>query len=112
MKYFKYSEFDQEGMEGSGGTYMDTRFLQYLDALREKCGFPIIISSGYRTPEYNAQVSSTGFTGPHTTGKAADIAISRGQADKLLEMVYDMGCFTGKGFNQKGDGRFIHADKC
>ena len=89
---------------------MDRRFLDYLDALRHKCGFPFIVTSGYRTPEYNNKVSSTGLTGPHTTGKAADIAVSRQNADKVLEMVYDMGCFTGKGINQKGEGRFIHLD--
>ena len=110
LRYFTYNEFNQKGMEGTGEIYMDRTFLSYLDALRHKCGFPLIVASGYRTPKYNDEVSSTGFTGPHTTGKAADIAVSRGNADKLLEMVYDMGCFTGKGLNQKGEGRFIHLD--
>ena len=53
MKYFKYSEFDQKGLLGSGKEHMNQEFLDALDDLREVCGFPIIISSGYRTPEYN-----------------------------------------------------------
>lgn len=110
MKYFTFSEFDQKGIGGSGEIYMDRTFLSYLDALRHKCGFPLVVTSGYRTPEYNNKVSSTGLAGPHTTGKAADLAVSRGNADKMFEMVYDMGCFTGKGVNQKGEGRFIHLD--
>ena len=110
MRHFTYAEFDQKGAPGTGELYMDRRFLSYLDALRHKCKFPFVISSGYRSPEYNNEVSGTGFDGPHTTGKAADILVSRQNADKLLEMVYDMGCFTGKGINQKGEHRFIHLD--
>lgn len=110
MRYFTYSEFDQKGMEGSGEIYMDRRFLSYLDALRHKCGFPFIVTSGYRTPEYNARISSTGLTGPHTTGKAADIAVARGNAYTLLQHAMDLDCFRGIGINQKGKGRFIHLD--
>jgi len=110
MRYFTYAEFDQKGVEGSGEIHMDRRFLQYLDALRHKCGFPFIISSGYRSPEYNARVSSTGLTGPHTSGKAADVSVSRENAYRVLENAFELGCFTGIGINQKGEGRFIHLD--
>ena len=110
MRYFTYSEFDQKGIEKSGELHMDRRFLDYLDALRHKCGFPFIVTSGYRSPEYNARISNTGLTGPHTTGKAADIAVSRGNAYTLLKHAMDLDCFTGIGIQQKGDGRFIHLD--
>lgn len=110
MRYFTYAEFDQKGEEGSGQLFMDYLFLTSLDALRHKCGFPFVVTSGYRTPEYNNQVSTTGYDGPHTTGKAADILVSRSNADIVLEKAYEMGCFTGKGIHQKGDNRFIHLD--
>ena len=110
MRYFLYSEFDQKGLVGSGKEHMDTTFLANLDALRHKCGFPFIITSGYRSPEYNDRVSSTGLTGPHTTGKAADIACSRENAYTILDKALEMGCFNGIGLNQKGDSRFIHLD--
>jgi len=108
MEYFEYSEFDQKGLPGSGEEFMDIWFLEKLNILRGKCGFPIIITSGYRSPEYNADVSSTGLTGPHTTGKAADIAVDRGNAYCLLS--HAMNRFGGIGINQKGDDRFIHLD--
>lgn len=98
------------GLAGSGEEHMDRSFLANLDALRHKCGFPFIITSGYRTPEYNNQISSTGFTGAHTTGKAADIAVSRENAYTVLKNAFEMDCFTGIGINQKGDKRFIHLD--
>ena len=110
MKYFDYSEFDQEGLAGSGKRYMCSKFLDQLDELRDRYGQPIIITSGYRSPEYNNKVSSTGLTGAHTTGKAVDIAVSRQDAYKLLQIVFDMGVFTGVGIQQKGSGRFIHLD--
>ena len=112
MRYFLHSEFDQKDgkLPNSGKEFMDTTFLNNLDALRHRCGFPFIINSGYRSPEYNAKVSKTGLTGAHTTGLAADIAVSRENAYTVLREAFAMGCFTGIGINQKGDNRFIHVD--
>lgn len=110
MRFFTYAEFNQKGLEGSGREFMDPYFLANIDALRYRCGFPLVITSGYRSPEYNNQVSGTGHTGPHTTGKAADIAVSRENAYTLLRIAFDMECFTGIGVKQSGDGRFIHLD--
>ena len=110
MRYFLHSEFDQKGLEGSGKEFMDYVFINNLDVLRHKCGFPFIISSGYRSPEYNNEVSTTGLTGAHTTGRAADILVSRSNAYTVLRNAFEMGCFEGIGVNQKGDKRFIHLD--
>lgn len=110
MRYFIHSEFDQKGMSGSGEQFMDGTFLVNLDALRHRCGFPFVVSSGYRTPEYNNEISTTGFTGPHTTGKACDVLVSRSNAYEVLRNAFAMGCFNGIGVNQKGDARFIHLD--
>lgn len=110
MRYFTYEEFDQKGLPGSGKQFMDKYFLASLDSLRHKCGFPFVITSGYRSPEYNNEISGTGFTGPHTTGKAADIAVSRDRAFELLQCAMEINYFTGIGINQKGDRRFIHLD--
>ncbi len=106
MQYFTYNEFDQKDLEGSGEEYMDRPFLDKLDRLRDKCGFPFIITSGYRTPIYNNDVSTTGFDGPHTTGKAADISVDTKQAYILMENALKMDCFYGIGV---GRG-FMHLD--
>lgn len=81
-----------------------------LQALRTAYGKPITITSGYRSPEHNTLVSVTGRTGPHTTGKACDIAVARADAWALLRLICADGRFTGIGINQKGAGRFIHID--
>ena len=106
MRYFEWSEFDQRGYEGSGQEHMNVIFLTHIDVLRDKCGFPFIVNSGYRSPEFNNRVSTTGFNGPHTTGKAADIAVNTTEAFILIDNAIKMGVFTGIGV---GKG-FIHLD--
>lgn len=84
-------------------------FMERVQRLRDLVGFTLPVSSGARCPEYNAKVSKTGQTGPHTTGRAIDFAVRGKQAFVLVAML--QGCsFTGIGVQQKGDGRFIHGD--
>lgn len=87
-------------------------FLDLLEKLRGKIGIPLYITSGYRCPMHNDFVSHTGLSGPHTTGKAVDIAISYESAFLLVDYATELG-FTGIGVNQRGliDERFIHLDK-
>lgn len=90
---------------------MDNDFMSSLVLIRRLAGFPFIVTSAYRTPEHNAEISTTGLIGPHTTGKAADILISGERAFTLLKLALTNG-FTGIGIKQKGPykGRFIHLD--
>ena len=111
-KYFKPEEFKCKcGECQDDGTNMSPQFVQKLDELREHCGFPVVISSGYRCPEYNNKISKTGLNGPHTTGKAVDILVSGRKARKLVGIAIALG-FTGIGVSQKGrhEKRFIHLD--
>ena len=92
---------------------MDQQFMDLLEAVRTDPDWdrPMKVSSAYRCPAHNDSVSSTGFNGPHTTGKAIDIQISGAEAHLLLgvAMGYD---FSGIGIAQKGPhaSRFIHLD--
>lgn len=88
---------------------MDADFVARLDALRDSYGLPMTVTSGYRCPVHNQRVSTTGAAGPHTTGKAVDIAVSGRNAYALLRLAYEYG-FTGIGINQKGASRFVHLD--
>lgn len=106
-KHFKIDEFKCPCP--CGRNEMDSKFVDLLDELREVCGFALPVTSGYRCPKHNAEVSSTGLTGPHTTGRAADFGVSGKQAYELLTWAVRMG-FTGIGVNQKGASRFIHLD--
>lgn len=90
---------------------MDMEFMNRLQSLRELCNFPLSISSGFRCLKHNAEVSSTGDSGPHTTGMAVDILISGEKAHQLLKNALRLG-FTGIGISQKGEHgkRYIHVD--
>jgi zinc D-Ala-D-Ala carboxypeptidase len=105
-RHFELSEF---ACRHCNQNLIDHVFVTELDDLRHNLGFPLVISSGYRCPEHNAKVSSTGRTGPHTTGRAVDIAVSHARAYDVLQAAMMMR-FTGIGINQKGGSRFIHLD--
>lgn len=96
---------------GCGQANMQPNFMKKLIALREYLEFPFTITSAYRCPQYNDKVSSTGKQGPHTTGRAIDIAVFGEQAYQLLRYAP---CFqfTGMGVKQTGSHtqRFIHID--
>ena len=107
--------FSKEELQCRCGQYcgyscpMDSDFMQRLDDLRERYGKSLRVTSGYRCPEHNSNVSSTGASGPHTSGKAIDFGVSRGDGHALLEIAMSMN-FSGIGIAQKGSGRFIHLD--
>lgn len=107
MKYFTASEFDCSCCRRNE---MNEQFLAELDELRARYGKPLVVSSGYRCPTHNQRVSSTGATGPHVQGLAADLRVDRENAVKLLEIAMSMS-FTGFGVSQKGIVRFIHIDR-
>lgn len=102
LKYFKLSEFD---CAHTGKNEMDKQFLHLLDYCREECGFPFLITSGYRDKTHPIEVSKT-VTGTHNQGIAADIACYG--SDKRYKIVYkalELG-FTGIGVAKT----FIHLD--
>lgn len=107
---FLFGEFECHC--GCGGNEMAHEFIDKLQRLRDLCGFALIVNSGYRCPDHNARVSSTGRGGPHTTGRATDLRLDRKRAYIALEYALSMGEFTGVGLAQKGEtlSRFIHLD--
>lgn len=111
LDWSKYPNFSEREMacRHCGRADMDPMFMRVLQALRDELGFPLVISSGYRCPEHNASVSTTGRDGPHTTGRAADIKI-HGHRARLL--IAHAGFFSGIGVKQNGPHaqRFIHLD--
>ena len=78
-----------------------------LDLLQEARNIlgPLQLTSFYRCPSHNDSVSSTGPTGPHTTGSAVDLHVSNSQHRKLL-IDYFTNKVTGLGIAKS----FIHID--
>ena len=110
-RYFSYETDPKLACSCCGERGMDPDFMDALDDFRHATGIPMAISSGYRCPQYNSQVSSTGSDGPHTTGRAVDIQLVGDKVFYVLKLLEDFG-FTGIGLAQKGkhSSRFLHID--
>lgn len=110
-KYFIPGELKCRcGVCKSNGTEMDIGFMTALEELREMCKFPFVLTSAFRCPSHNNTVSTTGYKGPHTTGKAVDISADGKQAFILLENIFKQGAFKRIGINRKKGSGFIHVD--
>ena len=83
-------------------------FLYILNVIREQCGFPLPVTSGYRCDKHPAEARKT-RKGAHSRGLAVDIAVSHERAHRLVEVAISQG-IPRIGINQKGEGRFIHLD--
>jgi zinc D-Ala-D-Ala carboxypeptidase len=90
---------------------MSDHFMFDLIAIREKLPFPLLISSGFRCPAHNNDVSTTEASGPHTMGLAVDIRIAGIDARVLVDAAVKHE-FWGIGIKQHGarGRRFIHLD--
>ena len=80
MKFFQIEEFD---CQHTGNNEMDPYFLERLDNLRLVCGFPFIITSGYRDPSHPIEAKKS-KPGTHAQGIACDIKITNANQRYLL----------------------------
>lgn len=100
--FFKRSDFD---CQQTGENRMEDEFIHKLDALREKCGWPFFVTSGYRDPSHSIERKKS-KGGTHTMGIAADIRVTNGkQRHEIVKHAMAMG-FTGIGIAKT----FVHVD--
>ena len=98
MKYFEESEFSEFNK-------MDPVLLAMLDDLREEYGYPIKLTSTYRSPDHPIEAKKS-KPGEHTYGAAVDIACIGGEATfKLVKAAIEIG-FTRIGISRKNN--FVH----
>lgn len=89
----------------TGAQGIQDSFLERLDELRHRCGFPFRITSGYRSPEHPEEASKK-TPGRHSEGIAADIEVDNGyQRAIIIREALKMG-FSGLGVGKY----FIHVD--
>ncbi len=98
MKYFNESEFNEFEK-------MDPKLLEKLDQLRETYGYPIKLTSTYRSSSHPIEAKKT-KPGEHAYGAAVDIACVGGEATfKLVKAAIEVG-FTRIGISRKNN--FVH----
>jgi uncharacterized protein YcbK (DUF882 family) len=81
MRYFQRGEFVSPD---TGEEQMSITLVQFLDALRDYCGIPLVINSGFRSPAHNAAVGGAPDSA-HLRGLAVDVrCISSFTRHKIL----------------------------
>tara|TARA_B100000029_G_scaffold5246_1_gene5835 strand:+ start:293 stop:682 length:390 start_codon:yes stop_codon:yes gene_type:complete len=95
---------DEVKCQHCGELKIDEELMDLIQDARDTLG-PLRITSGYRCSEHNNNISSTGPSGPHTTGKAIDIAAKSSQQRKEL-IDYFATKVSGLGIAKS----FIHID--
>lgn len=104
MKYFQPIEF-YNCKPSCSIDDCDKSSLERLDRAREIAGIPFVLSSAYRSPEYDKSKGRSG-RGAHTEGKAFDIVCKDDRSRWLI--VFSA---LAVGFKRIGIGRnFIHID--
>ena len=102
MRYFQLKDFN---CQETGNNEMCSDFLDKLDELRHVCGFPFIITSGYRDKTHSIEARKA-KAGTHAQGIASDIRINNGnEAYEIIKNAQSMG-FNGIGVAKT----FIHVD--
>jgi len=103
MKHFRLEEFN---CTHTNKNEMDHEFLVKLDELRERVGFPFIITSGYRDATHPAEArKAEPGTGTHCQGIAADIKVSNGF--ERMNIVHEA---IKMGFSIGVARTFVHVD--
>jgi zinc D-Ala-D-Ala carboxypeptidase len=89
---------------GTGKLSVSDGLLGKLDILRGRLGFPLIVSSVFRSPYFNSKVGGSPRSF-HLFGLAADISIINQDRNLIHRLAKDLG-FTGFGFYRS----FLHVD--
>jgi len=95
---------------GCGTNDIKDDIINLAQELRDACGFPLAVTSGYRCAKHPIEARKASV-GSHGKGLAADFGVTGREAKILLREALKRSA-GGVGVNQKGDhsGRFIHID--
>ena len=102
---FKHFSRDEFACSHTGNNEIQDKFIEMLDILRENCGFPFVITSGYRDPSHPDEISKE-QPGTHSKVIASDNYVSDGsQRRSIIENAIAIG-FGGIGVATG----FVHVD--
>ena len=103
-KYFSKAKFRcRETQENN----VSEDLILALDTLRECVGFPLIVTSGFRSVNHSAEINKPNGPGTHARGIAADLKVTNGfERMNIVHEALKMGVFTGIGVHKN----FIHLD--
>lgn len=96
--------------DGTDRILISDALVELLQAIRDRFGAPVIISSGYRTSAHDKRVGGSG-SGYHTKGMAADIYISQIPPVKIAAFAQSqLGKMGGVECGAYSSGGYVHVD--
>lgn len=97
------------GKCNSTGHEMNEAFMNKIVLARRIYAKPLFISSAYRCPQYNEQISKSSSEGEHTKGEAIDFSIALEDAYRFIGICLRLD-FLRIGIKQSGpiESRFVH----
>lgn len=118
MSYFTISELTRSATAQSRGidntptpavrAKLQDLITNCLNPIRRLYGRPIIVSSGYRSPQLNAAVGGVANS-QHTTGEAADLVpASGGSLAGIFRAAVQWGNYDQLIIEQKGNSKWVH----
>ncbi len=103
--HFYISEFVcKDPDEIQGKVFIEMELIERLECFRLLIKKPLIVTSGYRTPEWNHRVNGSPKS-RHILGQAADIKMNSYDKERIMVFAVHAG-FKGIGFYDT----FIHLD--
>lgn len=118
MQYFTINELTRSATASGQGidntptpeirAKLETLITGCLDPIRRIYGKPIIVTSGYRSPELNAAVGGVANS-QHTKGEAADLVpASGGSLAGIFRAAVQFGNYDQLIIEQKGNSKWVH----
>ena len=102
---FRYFQIEDFACQETGENGIKPEFVLALDDLRHECGFPFVVTSGFRSKDHSIEKTKK-VGGRHTRGDAADIQVTNGlQRMALVSKALEHG-FKGIGVAKS----FVHLD--
>ena len=93
--------------DGQDFVAVDPRLVELLENIRKRCGAPVVITSGYRTPSYNRTLKGSAAQSKHLFGMAADIKVKGYSPEQIAAIAEDfLGSSGGIGIYST----FTHVD--
>lgn len=86
-EHFTLREFQCH--DGQDFIAVDPRLIELLENIRKRCGAPVIINSGYRTPSYNRTLKGSAAQSRHLFGMAADIKVKGYSPEQIAAIAGD-----------------------
>jgi len=102
---FRYFHIHDFACSETGENEIQWDFVSALDDLRGVCGFPFIVTSGYRSASHSVEKPKK-VSGQHTKGIAADIRVNNGIQRMIIVRNAIALNFRGIGIAKS----FVHVD--